>query len=194
MHAASDESLMVDFVAGDEKAFESLVRRYESPLVSFLFRYLGDGADAEEVFQEAFIRVYTKRERFDAGRKFKTWLYTIALNLARTRLKRKRSAPLVAREEDYGGSRDKIVLEGEAPEEYSPDRNQEARELGEMVRVAVASLPQKQREVFMLFQYQGLNYAEIGSILGRPVGTIKSQMHYAVAALREKLKEADLHS
>jgi len=194
MNAASDESLMIDFVAGDEKAFESLVRRYESALVSFLFRYLGDGADAEEVFQEAFIRVYTKRERFDSDRKFKTWLYTIALNLARTRLKRKRSAPLVAREEDYGGSQDKIVLEGEAPEEYSPDRSQEARELGEMVRAAVASLPQKQREVFMLFQYQGLNYAEIASILGRPVGTIKSQMHYAVAALREKLKEADLHS
>ncbi len=194
MHEAPDESLMVEFVAGDEKAFDVLVRRYEAPLVNFLFRYLGDGADAEEVFQEAFIRVYTKRERFDADRKFKTWLYTIALNLARTALKRKRSAPLVAREEDSGGSQDKIVLEGEAPEGYSPDRSQETKELGEMVRAAVTSLPRKQREVFMLFQYQGLNYAEIASILGRPVGTIKSQMHYAIAALREKLKEADLHS
>jgi RNA polymerase sigma-70 factor (ECF subfamily) len=194
MHGASDESLMIDFVAGDEKAFDVLVHKYETPLINFLFRYLGDGADAEEVFQEAFIRVYTKRERFDPSRKFKTWLYTIALNLARTKLKRKRSAPLVAREENSGGSQDKIVLEGEAPEEYSPERNQETRELGEMVRAAVASLPQKQREVFMLFQYQDLNYAEIASVLGRPVGTIKSQMHYAVASLREKLKEADLHS
>jgi RNA polymerase sigma-70 factor (ECF subfamily) len=194
MNGASDESLMVEFVAGDEKAFDVLVHKYETPLLNFLYRYLGDNADAEEVFQEAFIRVYTKRERFDATRKFKTWLYTIALNLARTLLKRRHSAPLVARGDDLGGSQDKIVLEGEAAEEYSPERSQETKELGEMVRAAVTTLPQKQREVFMLFQYQGLNYAEIAAILGRPVGTIKSQMHYAVAALREKLKEADLHS
>jgi RNA polymerase sigma-70 factor (ECF subfamily) len=189
MCQASDEGLLADFLGGEEKAFEQLVRRYEKPLLSFLFRYLGEIQEAEEVFQEAFIRVYTKGDRFDPGKKFKTWLYTIALNLARTAFKRRRIAPLLAREEGSGGGQDKIVLEGQAPEEYSPEKKHENRELGESVEGALSSLPQRQREVFVLFQYQGLSYAEISTVLGRPLGTIKSQMHYAILALRDKLRE-----
>ncbi len=190
MGEASDESLVADFIGGSEQAFEHLVRRYEVTLLNFLFRYLRDAQEAEEVFQEAFIRVYTKAGRFDPGKKFKTWLYTIALNLARTSLKRRRAAPLLARVDATGAERDKIVLEGEAPEDYSPERRLETSEIGELVKDAVKSLPERQQEVFMLFQYQGLNYAEIAAVLDRPLGTIKSQMHYAVLALREKLKEA----
>ena len=190
MGEVSDESLIADFLGGSEPAFEQLVRRYENPLLGFLFRYLRDMQEAEEVFQEAFIRVYTKAGRFDASRKFKTWLYTIALNLARTSLKRRRTSPLLAREEQTGGEQDKIVLEGEAPQQYSPESSQQRREIGELVKEAVTSLPMRQQEVFVLFQYQDLSYAEIASVLGRPLGTVKSQMHYAVLALREKLKEA----
>ena len=189
MSGASDESLVAESVEGSEQAFETIVRRYETPLMNFLFRYLHDTQEAQEVFQETFIRVYTKAGSFDPKRKFKTWLYTIAVNLARTSLKRRRSSPLLAREDTSGGGQDKIVLEGEAPEQYSPESTQRKREIGEMVKEAVSSLPLRQREVFVLFQYQELSYAEIASILGRPLGTIKSQMHYAVLALREKLKE-----
>jgi RNA polymerase sigma-70 factor (ECF subfamily) len=190
MGQATDETLVADFLGGSEAAFEQLVRRYEGPLLSFLSRYVGDAQEAEEVFQEAFIRVYTKAERFDAQKKFKTWLYTIALNLARTAFKRRRSSPLLARENESGGTQDKVVLEGQAPAEYSPDRRYETMELAELVKNALSSLPQRQREVFVLFQYQGLNYAEIAAVLRRPLGTIKSQMHYAVLALREKLRDA----
>lgn len=185
----SDESLLAGFLKGEERAFEKLVRRYEGPLQGFLFRFLGDSQEAEEIFQEAFVRVYANARRFDPSRKFKTWLYTIALNLARTALKRRRSAPVLAREDTAGGTQDKIVLEGEAPEEYSPERVHENREIAELVKEAVMSLPQRQREVFVLFQYQGLSYAEIATALARPLGTVKSQMHYAVIALREKLRE-----
>lgn len=189
MDKVSDESLVKEFLGGGKKAFEQLVRRYEMPLMGFLFRYLADIQDAEEVFQETFIRVYTKGERFDATRKFKTWLYTIAINLARTALKRRRSAPLLAREDESGRHDDRAVLEGETGEDYSPDKRHAGRELGELVKDAITSLPCRQQEVFVLFQYQGLSYAEIAGVLGRPLGTIKSQMHYAVLALREKLKE-----
>ena len=82
MSGASDESLVAEFVGGSEQAFEQIVRRYETPLTNFLFRYMHDAQEAQEVFQETFIRVYTKAGRFDPGRKFKTWLYTIAVNLA----------------------------------------------------------------------------------------------------------------
>ena len=76
------------------------------------------------------------------------------------------------------------------PEKYSPEKKLETTEMGELVKNAVKSLPRRQQEVFVLFQYQELNYAEIAAVLGRPLGTIKSQMHYAVLALREKLREA----
>lgn len=190
MQEASDESLLAAFLEGEEKTFEQLVRRHERPLLNFLYRYLGEVQEAEEVFQETFIRVYTKALRFDPEKKFKTWLYTIALNLARTAFKRKRTSPLLARQDDSGGSQDKIVLEGQASEEYLPEKKQNNRELGELVENAVKSLPRRQREVFMLYQYQELSYAEIAAVLGRPLGTIKSQMHYAILALRDKLKDA----
>lgn len=190
MNEASDESLVKDFLKGDEAAFEQLVRRYEVPLMGFLFRYVADLQEAQEVFQETFIRVYTKAGRFDVSRKFKTWLYTIALNLARTALKRRRGAPLLAREDESGLHEDRAVLEGATPQNYSPEHQHANRELGELVRGAVMSLSIRQQEVFVLFQYQGMSYAEIAEVLERPLGTVKSQMHYAVLALRERLKEA----
>jgi RNA polymerase sigma-70 factor (ECF subfamily) len=189
MVEASDEKLMELFLEGDRKAFEELVHRYETQLVNFLYRYLSDTGEAEEAFQETFIRVYTKAESFDREKKFKTWLYTIAINLARTALKRRRAAPLLAREQESQEAQDRTVLEGQAAAGDSPERTQESTETGELIKRAVMSLPQKQREVFVLCQYQGLSHAEIASILDRPVGTIKSQMHYAVVALREKLRE-----
>ena len=93
MENGSDEELVARFLAGKVEAYEALARRYQKPLVRFLFRYVSDVDLAEEIFQETFIRVFRKAASFDQGRKFKTWLYTIALNLARTEISRKRSRP-----------------------------------------------------------------------------------------------------
>jgi len=189
MKDVTDENLIKNFLEGDVKSFEELVHRYEIPLMGFLQRYTGNYQEAEEVFQETFLRVYTKAQRFDPERSFKTWVYTIALNLARTALKRRYSAHVLARSDHEGGNQDKIILEGEAPEEYSAESVQERSEVSELIRDAVLSLPEKQRDVFVLYQYQNLCYTEIASVLGRPVGTIKSQMHYAIQALRDRLKD-----
>ena len=182
-----DESLIKEFLSGDQEAFTKLVQKYETPLLSFLVRYMGDLHEAEEVFQEVFLRVYKNTERFDLSKKFKAWVYSIAVNCARTALKRKKNDPLLARAQST--ETDLSVLEGRAGEEYSPSTKHDSKEAGNLIRNAVLSLPRRQREVFLLFQYQGLSYEEIARVLGRPLGTVKSQMHYAVISLKEKLKD-----
>jgi RNA polymerase sigma-70 factor (ECF subfamily) len=189
--ACDDEGLLARFLAGSEDAFAELVIRYEKPLVRFLMRYLSDQHAAEEVYQEAFMRVYNNAARFEEGRKFKTWLYTIALNLARTESARERSRPpmlaIDAARAKSGESEPLAALlpaKGQMPEE----RASEKEEAG-IVKKAVMELSDRHREVFIMCHYEHLSYDEISETLNRPVGTIKSQMHYAIRELREKLSK-----
>lgn len=168
-----DEALFVDYRNGNGTALETLVRRYEKPLYHFLLRRTGDVAQAEDVFQETWIHVMRGRHTFQESRSFRTWLYAVAANAAR----RVRVRP--------------EVLAAEAVSNDPPAAPLERREMSERIRSLIDSLPEAQREAFLLFEYEGMSYPEISQVLGRPVGTLKSQMHYALKTVRAGLEQLE---
>ncbi|MFH1421597.1 MAG: sigma-70 family RNA polymerase sigma factor [Planctomycetota bacterium] len=181
----SDESLLAEFLQGKKAPFTILVKRYEIPLLNFIFKFIRDRDEAEDIFQETFLRVVKRASCFNPAMTFKTWLYTIALNLMRTRAKRRSAAPLLAG--DYQ-NQDISILETMPSSSTTPEDNLADKEIAKKITDAVNSLSQKHREVFILYQYQNFSYEEIAHVLNRPLGTIKSQMHYAVAYLKKELE------
>jgi RNA polymerase sigma-70 factor (ECF subfamily) len=163
----TDEELMVQLQAGSESALETLVERWRAPLFGFLVRRSAP-ADADDLFQETWLRVVRARRRFDPRRRFSTWLFQIANNLCRDRFRRGGTA-----------ARARAVLaEAPAPDAEDPSlRIDLARRL--------AALPERLREVLVLRYYRDLGESEIAELLGIPAGTVKSRLHAALRALRE---------
>jgi RNA polymerase sigma-70 factor (ECF subfamily) len=175
------------------EAFETLVHRYERELYSYLFRYLGDAAMADDAFQATFLQVHLKCEQFEEGRKFRPWLYTIATNQsidAQRRNKRHRLLSLDRRASSMAsvgsGSLVELLLSRE-PEAVS---NLEREERREWIREAVQSLPEQLRGAVVLVYYQGIKYREAAEVLGIPVGTVKSRLNAALHKLHEAWEQA----
>jgi RNA polymerase sigma-70 factor (ECF subfamily) len=175
---ASDEGLLSGFLSGDATMFSTLVHRYEKPLFSFICRLSGNEAEAADIFQETFVRAYRHANQFRSGSTFKTWLYAIATNTWRYRLRQHRAQPVVALDPDP-------QIADPAPE---PAGRLQAQEIGTRIADAVKQLPVQQREVFVLRQYEEMGYQEIAAALGRPLSTVKSQMRLAVMKLRGDLR------
>jgi RNA polymerase sigma-70 factor (ECF subfamily) len=182
----SDESLMALWLDGHDAAFTVLIRRYEKPLFNFLRRMAGDASDAEDLFQEAFLRVHQYRRRYRAGAPFKPWLYCIAANLCRDRLRYRTRRPSVSLEAPLGetGSNlgDQIPARGEATDSPARRAETEAR-----LEAALAALPVKHRTVFLMARYEEMPYDAIAGALKIPVGTVKSRMNKAVKCLMESM-------
>lgn len=175
----SDERLMVRFQGGDARAFEVLVRRHRSPVFSFLLRLAGDRARAEDLCQEAFLKVVKGAEGWEPRARFQTWLYAIARNLAVDEARRRafrRVEPLDAPAA--------AAVPADVP---APDRGAEGALLRGRLEAAMAALPEEQREVFLLREHAGLRFAEIAEVTGVAENTVKSRMRYALESLRERL-------
>lgn len=169
----SDEALFAAYRRGEGDKLGDLVRRYETPLFRFLRRRVGNDAHAEDLFQETWMSVIKGHGSFREGHAFRPWLYAIALNASR---RHARPAPAPLPDESAPLSSD------------TPTRTLARRETAAAVRRLIDALPEAQRDVFLLSEYDGLSYAEIGQLLGRPLGTVKSQMHYAVRQVRAGLE------
>jgi len=183
----SDGDLLRRFVEGDREALGQLVRRYEQPLFGYLVRMLGDASAAEDAFQQVCLRLVRGAGSYDPARPVRPWLYTIATNVCRrqgSRAARHRALRL----DPGGGEEQPEVLGGLIADTASPPESAERHELAELVRQAVETLTDHQREAFVLCHYQGLTYGEIARVVGRPLGTVKSDMFYALRALRSKLE------
>jgi RNA polymerase sigma-70 factor (ECF subfamily) len=176
----SDERLMLRFQTGDVPAFEELVRRHRTPVFSFLLRLTGDRGRAEDLCQETFLRVVKASERWEARATFRTWVFALARNLAVDEARRqafRRTEPL-----------DDPARAAAPSETPGPDRAAEGALLRPKLEAALASLPDEQREVFLLREHAGLRFAEIAEVTGVPENTVKSRMRYALEALRAKLE------
>lgn len=172
---------------GERGAFDELVRRYERELYSYLRRFLGDAAAAEDAFQATFLQVHLKCDQFEPGRKVRPWLYTIATNQAidlQRRSKRHRMVSLDRRDASSEGDAGTLVNLLESREE-APTLRLEDDERHRWVRGAVADLPDALRAAVNLVIYQGLKYSEAAEVLKVPVGTVKSRVHTAVQKLNE---------
>ncbi len=179
---SSDHELMHRWRTGDAAAFALLVRRWEDRLGLFVARLLGSRADVEDVCQEVFIRVLGARERYRSQGSFSTWLYRIALNVARdNRRRQKRQGPQA------------LSLEHEvASPAHAPDAMLAQREAGELIDRALAAIPPDLREVLVLKHFGKLSFAETAAVLDLPVSTVKSRVQAALNQLRGELRRRGL--
>lgn len=189
MHDESSEALMVRFRGGDVRAFEVLLQRHRNPVFEFILRSVGpyNTTHAEDLTQETFLRVVKQAATYEQRAKFTTWLYTMARNLcidASRRRKHRKAQSLDAADEE-GHS----LLERTASHDPSVDRQAIGGELRQRLTRAIESLPEDQREVFLLREEADLSFKEIADIVGASENTVKSRMRYALEKLRESLDE-----
>jgi RNA polymerase sigma-70 factor (ECF subfamily) len=180
-----DEELVVSVRQGDMNSLAVLVSRWQEPLFRFAYRLLERREEARDVCQETFLRVLKRADRFEPGARFSTWLYQIALNLCRDRLRRRKRWSEVLVEGAEPSSFEAIPSDERLP---SPSTALERERLHQVVRQALASLPPEQREVLVLKEYEGLTFREIAELTGRPESTIKSRLYQGLDNLRTELE------
>ncbi len=174
-----DSDVVQRFLDGDQRAFGELVDRYDKRLLNFVYRTVGDRERAEDLVQETFVRVYRHLHRFDQSRKFSTWIYTIAGNLAKNELRNRSRNPLVLFQSiKKNWDADHRPLEWEDTH-YKPDDLYRKRHVREKVEEAVEQLPEHHRIVFVLRELEGKTYEEIAEITGCNLGTVKSRLNRA---------------
>ncbi len=177
--ALDDSAVVQSFLDGDARAFTELVVRYQTRLLNFVYRTIGDRERAEDLVQEVFVRVHRHLHRFDQAKKFSTWIYTIASNLAKNELRNRSRNPLVL----FQTIR-KQWEEDHRPLQFEdtsarPDDLFRKRHLRELVDWAVKKLPEHHRVVFVLRELEGKSYEEIAEITSCNLGTVKSRLNRA---------------
>jgi RNA polymerase sigma-70 factor (ECF subfamily) len=183
----NDEDLMIQFQAGTVEAYDILVDRYQDALTSYVYRFLGDVKECEDLLQETFLRVYRNRHSYRPIAKFSTWLYTIAGNLARSEYRKRKRRQVYSLQSI---SRDDEEYEIDIPDEsFLPDRYAESQIQDEHIQAALLKISEEFREVVVLRDIQQLSYDEIARITGLPMGTVKSRINRGRTKLQELLRE-----
>ncbi len=192
----TDEELLLEYRStGDRETFNELVHRYEGELYGYLRHYLGDAEMAEDVFQQTFLQVHLKCEKFEPGRKVRPWLYAVATNQAIDFQRRNRRHRMVSLDRRMGSKRENetgTLVDLLDSSEADPVEKAEATEQRERVRQAVRDLPEPVGQVVVLVYFQGLKYREAAEVLDIPVGTVKSRLHAAIGKLNEALTRTHL--
>lgn len=192
MSARTDEELLVAYRNGEASAFPELVERYQTDLSQFLTRFLGSRASADDVFQDAFLQVHLSAESFDASRRFKPWLYTIAANKARDfhRRQKRRAAVSLSTPVGAADGRETSLVDLIADGDAAVDASLLETEQQALVKEVVDSLPAHYREILLLSYFQRLSYNQIADSLQIPLGTVKSRLHAAVAHFSDSWRSA----
>ncbi len=184
----SSTQLMLRFKSGDEASFAALYEAHQRTVLNIVYRYLGSQAEAEDLAQEVFLRVYRSRERYSPQARFTTWLYRITANLCLNYQRdQKRHAQEALFLQTAGGDereRDELADPG-APE---PGREGADREIEAAVVRAIAELPENQRMAVILNRYEELSYKEIAVAMDSTEKAVKSLLHRSRLALKERLE------
>jgi RNA polymerase sigma-70 factor (ECF subfamily) len=184
----SDEELVTAHLEGRPGAFQHLYDRYRDRLVHFIIRKTGDPDRAQDLVQEAFIRVTRHLHRFDTTKKFSTWIYTIASNLSKNELRNRSRSPLVLfqkLENNWDDDHRPIQFEDSR---MKPDDMYRRRYLRQIVEETVQELPEHHQLVFRLRELEGKSYEEIAEITGVNLGTVKSRLHRARNSFAQRIE------
>ncbi len=179
LHELDDAQVVQRHLGGDQQAFGTLVDRYQVRLLNFVNRTIGDRERAEDLVQEVFIRVFRHLHRFDQTKKFSTWIYTIASNLAKNELRNRSRNPLVLFQtikKNWEADHRPLQFEDTTAR---PDDLYRKRYLKDAVDRCVSQLPEHHRAVFVLRELEGKSYEEIAEITGCNLGTVKSRLNRA---------------
>jgi RNA polymerase sigma-70 factor, ECF subfamily len=180
----SDEDLMLRFSGGDAAAFDALYARHRAGVFRYLLRQCGNRAAAEELFQDIWMKLVQARARYQVEAKFATYLYTLAHNRLIDYFRRGKGLELVSLDE---GEDDPLELPASAA--LQPERAAQSREQATRLLELLAKLPAVQRQVFLLHEEGGLNLEEIAEVTGANRETVKSRLRYALAKLRDGMKD-----
>jgi RNA polymerase sigma-70 factor (ECF subfamily) len=187
----SDETLFVHSLkARDQRAFEQLITKYQSPIFNLLYRMTGVREEAEDLAQEVFVTVYKKIDLFRGEAPLATWIYRIAYNLCMNRRKylgRRRDRE----RQPFDEVAERVVVASgtmsTSAQISRPDEMAEGLQMERLVQEAISALDDEQRVILVLRDVQGMSYESISEITGLPAGTVKSRLHRARMALKERL-------
>lgn len=172
--------------ADDGAAFAELVGRFQHRLVAVLHHLVGDAAEAEDLAQEAFLRVYRARAKYHPTAKFSTWLFAVAHNLALNARRDRQRRPVLHQQGSGGGGSAEVV--GPARPDDAPSHHLRQLELAAAVRRAMGTLNDRQRAAVVLSKFEDMPYAEIGAVMGMSQKAVKSLLARARVQLRDALK------
>ena len=180
----TDEELVASCLAGERSAFDQLVLRWDRKIQGAIYRLIGSEDEARDLCQEAFLKAYRGLGGFKGEARFSSWLYQIALNLCRDRMRRRKGRTLV--------SLDALEADGQAPvlrDDTTALDLALTRDLERHVKAAVMALALDQREVIVLKEYEGLTFQEIADVLDLPVSTVKTRLYRGLDKLKERLTQ-----
>ena len=188
-HDLSDHSLIEATRQGDEAAFAEIMRRYRSPIVNFLYRFLNDYEEAVDLAQETFVRIYFAIDRYHTSYAFSTYIYRIASNLAISELRRRKRRRILSLNGLLQNGNHEEAADFEPTDERKlPDADLVDDEQSRVIGRAIAALPEKYRLPLILRDIEGRSYEDVAAILDLGLGTTKSRISRARGLLKEKLK------
>ena len=181
----SDEILIKKFQEGDVGAYNQLVFRFKDRLLNFIYRFVNDLDLAEDLVQDTLLKLYTHKDSYREIAKFSTWLYTIAANLARTELRKKKRRKTFSVTELSRDDREFII----ASSDVDPSEDLSSQNFEKSVQQALAELPDDFKTIIILRDIQELSYDEISKIVDVPLGTVKSRINRGRVKLQQLLKK-----
>jgi RNA polymerase sigma-70 factor (ECF subfamily) len=186
LQKSTDEELITGFQEGNNFAYNELVRRYKDRLVNFIYRYVGNYDDAEDIVQETLVKVYVSKHLYKEIAKFSTWIYTIAINLAKTKVIKKQKTKVFSLSAAYDDEEKDFDIKDET---YLPDENANAKFQEEIIQKALNSIPENYRKLIILRDVEEFSYEEICDMTGLPMGTVKSRINRGREKLQKLLKD-----
>ena len=182
----TDAELVRRFRGGDPQGFNALAGRWQGRLYNFILRYSGDREEARDLCQKVLVSAYRNIRRLRDPEKVSTWLYQIAVNTCRDELRRRRRHPVISLESlEHGDGRGNPALRSSS----SADAALQARDLRDLLNRALQSIPEEQRVVVLMKEYQHLKFTEIAAVLELPLNTVKSRLYYGLNNLRKLLSQ-----
>ncbi len=186
MTANSEAQLIAKYFAGDEKSLEILIKSYLKPIYNFVYRYVGNEQDAEDITQEVFIKVWRNLKKFDQGKSFKTWIFSIAKNASIDWLRKKKAIPFSNFEDE---EKENLLTNTLVDSTPLPNEILERINITERLNVAMGQLIPKYCMVLSLRYNNHFTFREIAEILREPLNTIKSRHRRALIQLRKLLSK-----
>lgn len=183
----ADADAMTRLRAGEDLALNELMTRWQQPLLNYLARFCGNEATALDLTQETFVRLYEARARYDVRGKFSTWLYTIAGNLARNTHRWHQRHPTISLDAPTDESGTTTLATHLPDPKATPDANADTNERAVVVRAAIAELPEDQRAIILLSEYEDRSHADIAALLRCTAKAVETRLYRARQSLREKL-------
>lgn len=190
MTTSIDAQLIIGFKDGDVQCFNRLVRRWQNRLYRFAFRYVLDEEDAKDVVQAAFIKAYKNLEKLKDPEKFHSWIFQITVNLCKDMLKSSHRTRLTY--ENRGSSEENSMKLDEMPGDRDTGTVASRSELSDIVRDTLSKIPDEQRIVIIMKEYDGFKFAEIAEILNCPLNTVKARMYYGMRHMAKILTKLNI--